>query len=77
MNLILLIITLFFAVTPAYAHLHGYEERETPYNINPPPMISNLSGLLTIEKSIMAAAVMSVLAIYRRQSRKTMLQQPL
>ena len=36
MNLFLFIITLFFAVTPVYAHLHGYEERETPYNINPP-----------------------------------------
>ena len=36
MNLFLFITTLFFAVTPAFAHLHGYEERETPYNINPP-----------------------------------------
>ena len=45
MNLILLIITLFFAVTPAYAHLHGYEERETPYNINPPDDIESFRAV--------------------------------
>lgn len=45
MNLILFIITLFFTITPVYAHLHDNEEQDAPYNINPPDDIESFQAV--------------------------------